>query len=106
MFGLCQGGYGCKRVHICERFLNRDCRCLRNHDFRAPQPLKALQGIHVINSLKSTYANIQAMKYQDNKGKHGGYSDNKASWTQPETKLAPSSPTDMDAGSSNSRGKP
>lgn len=103
-FGLCQGGYGCKRVHICERFLNHNCRCSRNHDFTAPQPLRALQGVpeHLIHSLKSAYANIQAMKNQDEKGKHGGDSENKAQRRQPGTKMAASVAPDIDAGSSNS----
>lgn len=103
---MCQGGYGCKRVHICERFLNRDCQCSRNHNFRAPQPLKALQGVpeHLIHSLKSAYANRQAIKYQD-KGKHGGDSENKAPWRQPGTKLATSGATNIDAGSSDSQNK-
>ncbi|CAF96304.1 unnamed protein product [Tetraodon nigroviridis] len=79
MFGRCQGGHGCKRVHICERFLNRDCRCPRNHDFRAPQPLKALQDVpdHLVHSLKSTYANIQAVKNQHDEGRPGGNLENK-----------------------------
>ncbi|XP_029681555.1 protein mono-ADP-ribosyltransferase PARP12-like isoform X2 [Takifugu rubripes] len=65
LFGRCQGGYGCRRVHICERFLNHDCRCSRNHTFRAPHTLKVLHDIpeHLIHSLRSTYANIQAVKY-------------------------------------------
>ncbi|TWW64488.1 Poly [ADP-ribose] polymerase 12 [Takifugu flavidus] len=65
LFGQCQGGYGCRRVHICERFLNHDCRCSRNHTFRAPHTLKVLHDIpeHLIHSLRSTYANIQAVKY-------------------------------------------
>lgn len=102
MFGLCQGGFGCKRVHICERFFNRDCRCSRNHNFRAAQPLKALHSVpeHLIHSLKSAYANMQAMRYQDDKDKHGGDPETKAPWRQPGTKLA-----DIDAGSSNSQNK-
>lgn len=65
VFGRCQAGHGCRRVHVCETFLNRDCRCSRNHNFRAPQPRKALQGIpeDLLHSLRSTYANIQAVKY-------------------------------------------
>lgn len=102
MFGLCQGGFGCKRVHICERFLNRDCRCSRNHNFRAAQPLIALQGVPecLVHSLKSAYANMQAVRYQDNKDKHGGDSETEAPWRQPGIKLA-----DIDAGSSNSQNK-
>lgn len=96
MFGLCQAGYGCKRVHICERFLNRDCRCSRNHDFRAAQRRQVLQDIpeHFIHFLKPAYANIQAMKYHFNKGKHQGNSGNDAvetTWNRSGAKAAESS---------------
>lgn len=67
MFGCCPDGYGCKRLHVCERYLNRDCRCFRSHDFNAPQPSRVLQGVpqDLISSLKSIYANMQALKYHD-----------------------------------------
>lgn len=73
-FGQCHGGEGCRRVHVCERFLYRDCRCPRNHTFRAPQPLKALEGIpeHLLPSLKSAYANLQALRYHDDKVRRQG----------------------------------
>lgn len=95
MFGRCQSGYGCKRVHICERFLNRDCRCSRNHNFRAPQTVKALQDVpeHLIHSLKSTYANIQAMKYQEER--HRSDPENRRHGDSPDKTGA----TDLDAGS-------
>uniref|UniRef100_A0A8C9Z4B1 C3H1-type domain-containing protein n=1 Tax=Sander lucioperca TaxID=283035 RepID=A0A8C9Z4B1_SANLU len=68
-FGLCQEGFACKRLHICERFLNRDCTCSKAHDFNAPQPYKSLQekGVpeDLTHSLKSVYANILALKYTD-----------------------------------------
>lgn len=72
-FGRCQDGYGCKRLHICERFLNCDCRCPRSHDFNAPQQLRVLQGVpeDLFRSLKSIYANKQALKYHDNPGNRG-----------------------------------
>uniref|UniRef100_A0A8C9Z492 Poly [ADP-ribose] polymerase n=1 Tax=Sander lucioperca TaxID=283035 RepID=A0A8C9Z492_SANLU len=70
-FGLCQEGFACKRLHICERFLNRDCTCSKAHDFNAPQPYKSLQekGVpeDLTHSLKSAYANILALKYTDRK---------------------------------------
>ncbi|KAF1372522.1 hypothetical protein PFLUV_G00266380 [Perca fluviatilis] len=68
-FGLCQEGFACKRLHICEGFLNRDCSCSKAHDFNAPQPYKSLQekGVpeDLTHSLKSVYANILALKYAD-----------------------------------------
>ncbi|XP_068611422.1 protein mono-ADP-ribosyltransferase PARP12 [Brachionichthys hirsutus] len=87
--GQCKGG--CKRLHICEMYMNRDCSCLWNHDFRAPQPLKILQDYGVpdefIGSLRSVYGNILALKYSDYRGdkgsrdshqKQGGYRGNRA----------------------------
>lgn len=69
-FGRCLDGYGCKRLHICERYLIQDCRCNKNHDFSSFQPLKALQDVpeDLIHCLKSIYANLQALRYHDNKG--------------------------------------
>lgn len=79
MFGRCQAGNGCKRLHICERYLNSDCSCTRNHDFNAPQPLKALHDkgvpVELISSLKAAYANKQALKYHDNRGSRGNHGD-------------------------------
>lgn len=100
MFGQCQSGNVCKRVHICEWFLNRDCRCSRNHNFRAPQTLKALQDVpkHLIHSLKSTYANIQAMKYH--KERHQSDSENRRHGDNPEKSRATGGATDLDEGSS------
>ncbi|XP_028426863.1 protein mono-ADP-ribosyltransferase PARP12-like [Perca flavescens] len=70
-FGLCQEGFACKRLHICERFLNHDCSCSKTRDFNAPQPYKSLQEKGVpedfTHSLKSVYANIFALKYTDRK---------------------------------------
>ncbi|KAM6895700.1 protein mono-ADP-ribosyltransferase PARP12-like [Xenentodon cancila] len=42
-FGRCKDGAGCKRLHICETFVSRDCSCSKNHDFNAPQPIKLLR---------------------------------------------------------------
>ncbi|KAF1372521.1 hypothetical protein PFLUV_G00266370 [Perca fluviatilis] len=70
-FGLCQEGFACKRLHICERFLNYNCSCSKAHDFNSPQPYKSLQekGVpeDLTHSLKSVYANILALKYADRK---------------------------------------
>ncbi|XP_041636818.1 protein mono-ADP-ribosyltransferase PARP12-like isoform X3 [Cheilinus undulatus] len=64
-YGKCKDGDGCKRLHICERFLHRDCNCYRTHDFTAPQPRKALQDRGVPESLfdclPSVYANKEAL---------------------------------------------
>ncbi|KAL6117010.1 uncharacterized protein ACO6RY_14884 [Pungitius sinensis] len=77
-FGLCGDGHGCKRLHICEKYMNRDCSCVKNHDFNAPQPHKSLQerGIpdDLIPSLRSIYGNMLAMKYIDRKGDRGNSS--------------------------------
>lgn len=78
-FGRCQAGNGCKRLHICERYFNIDCRCPRSHDLNASQPLKALHDkgvpVELISSLKATYANKQALKYHDNRGSRGNQGD-------------------------------
>lgn len=80
-FGLCPNGYGCRRLHICERFLNCECWCPRSHDFNDPQPLNVLQGLpeDLFCSLKSVYSNIQALKYHDNQVHRGnkGYRGNR-----------------------------
>ncbi|XP_076579028.1 protein mono-ADP-ribosyltransferase PARP12 [Chaetodon auriga] len=74
-FGRCQDGHSCKRMHICEKYLNRECSCNRVHDFNAPQPLKSLRDKGVpedlFRTLKSVYANIQALKYTDRSGDGG-----------------------------------
>ncbi|XP_068162924.1 protein mono-ADP-ribosyltransferase PARP12 isoform X2 [Antennarius striatus] len=66
---LCKDGYSCKRLHMCEKYMNRYCSCTRTHDFTASQPLKVLQDYGVpddlISSLKSVYANILALKYSE-----------------------------------------
>ncbi|XP_072309636.1 protein mono-ADP-ribosyltransferase PARP12 [Eucyclogobius newberryi] len=62
---------GCHRLHVCEKYLSGDCSCLRTHDFSAPQPLKLLQERHIpehlICSLKSVYANKDALRLADKK---------------------------------------
>ncbi|XP_063316527.1 protein mono-ADP-ribosyltransferase PARP12-like [Pelmatolapia mariae] len=66
LFGRCQDGDRCKRLHICENYISRECSCWKNHDFNAPQPFKALQARGVpdtlFQSLKAAYANKQALR--------------------------------------------
>uniref|UniRef100_A0A674NDR9 Uncharacterized LOC101067802 n=1 Tax=Takifugu rubripes TaxID=31033 RepID=A0A674NDR9_TAKRU len=74
VFGGCKEGFACKRLHICEKFLNTSCNCSRNHSFRTPQTSNLLQGVPHDLAFKSIYANIQALKYYDiqsNKAKRG-----------------------------------
>ncbi|XP_065325579.1 protein mono-ADP-ribosyltransferase PARP12-like [Pelmatolapia mariae] len=65
-FGRCQDGDRCKRLHICENYISRECSCWKNHDFNAPQPFKALKARGVpdtlFQSLKAAYANKQALR--------------------------------------------
>uniref|UniRef100_A0A1A8HMR1 Optineurin n=1 Tax=Nothobranchius kuhntae TaxID=321403 RepID=A0A1A8HMR1_NOTKU len=65
-FGRCQSGISCARLHICERYLNLDCSCIRSHDFYDPQPLKTLydKGVpdSIFCSLKAVYANKAALR--------------------------------------------
>lgn len=74
VFGGCQQGLACKRLHICERHLHLDGSCSRNHNFGVPHTLSLLQGVPRDLSLKSVYANKQALRYHDfqsNKAKSG-----------------------------------
>lgn len=63
--GRCQEADSCKRLHICEKYVDNDCNCPKTHDFTAPQPLKMLQdkGVpdHLFRSLKAIYANKKAL---------------------------------------------
>ncbi|KAK2858809.1 hypothetical protein Q5P01_003429 [Channa striata] len=74
MFGRCQEGDGCKRIHICEKYLKGDCSCSLAHDFNAPQPLKTLQDRGVpadlIRFMRATYKNKEALRCfdQSNRG--------------------------------------
>ncbi|XP_037552134.1 protein mono-ADP-ribosyltransferase PARP12-like [Nematolebias whitei] len=70
-FGQCQSeDIFCSRLHICERFMNEDCNCSRNHDFKASHILITLNGEGVpftlIHSLKSIYANNAALRLSGN----------------------------------------
>ncbi|XP_056878685.1 zinc finger CCCH-type antiviral protein 1-like isoform X2 [Takifugu flavidus] len=74
VFGGCKEGFACKRLHVCEKFLNTSCNCSRNHGFHTPQTLNLLQGVPHDLAFKSIYANIQALKYYDiqsNRAKSG-----------------------------------
>ncbi|KAM6895699.1 protein mono-ADP-ribosyltransferase PARP12-like [Xenentodon cancila] len=74
-FGRCKDGAGCKRLHICETFVSRDCSCSKNHDFNAPQPIKLLRdrGLPgtLICSLRWIYANKEALRLSDIRRGHG-----------------------------------
>uniref|UniRef100_A0A3B4BB05 Poly [ADP-ribose] polymerase n=1 Tax=Periophthalmus magnuspinnatus TaxID=409849 RepID=A0A3B4BB05_9GOBI len=56
----------CQRLHVCQRYLHRDCSCSRTHNFSAAQPLKLLQQKHIpkhlVKALKSVYANKEALR--------------------------------------------
>uniref|UniRef100_A0A3Q0RLZ6 Si:ch73-252i11.1 n=1 Tax=Amphilophus citrinellus TaxID=61819 RepID=A0A3Q0RLZ6_AMPCI len=71
-FGRCKDGDGCKRLHICKKYMRRECSCSKNHDFNAPQPLKTLQARHVpgtlLLSLKALYTNKEALRLATSKG--------------------------------------
>ncbi|XP_033831957.1 protein mono-ADP-ribosyltransferase PARP12 [Periophthalmus magnuspinnatus] len=63
----------CQRLHVCERYLHRDCSCFRTHDFSAAQPLQLLQEKHIpehlVRVLKSVYANKEALWLADKENK-------------------------------------
>lgn len=66
LYGRCEDGDNCKRLHICEKYLRGPCQCPRAHDFYEPHPLKTLQdrGVpaELMTSMKTTYSNIQALR--------------------------------------------
>uniref|UniRef100_A0A8C6UDR2 Poly [ADP-ribose] polymerase 12 n=1 Tax=Neogobius melanostomus TaxID=47308 RepID=A0A8C6UDR2_9GOBI len=68
----------CHRLHICEKYLNGDCTCFRTHDFFAPQPLKILSEKHVpehlIPTLRSVYANKEALRRANKDGRYNSRS--------------------------------
>ncbi|XP_061570764.1 protein mono-ADP-ribosyltransferase PARP12-like [Cololabis saira] len=74
-FGRCNEGAGCKRLHICQNFVSRDCGCHKNHDFNATQTLKNLhdRGVPValIPSLRGIYANKEVLRLADIRRGHG-----------------------------------
>lgn len=69
--GRCQKAFECDRLHICEKYLSRDCHCIKTHDFYADQPLKSLQDKGVpdtfVPSLREIYANKEALRFFNNK---------------------------------------
>ncbi|XP_026001848.1 poly [ADP-ribose] polymerase 12-like [Astatotilapia calliptera] len=69
-FGRCQDGDGCRRLHICQKYISRECSCSRNHNFTAPQPIKNVQERGVpgalLPSLKAVYANKEALRLAEN----------------------------------------
>ncbi|XP_053097853.1 protein mono-ADP-ribosyltransferase PARP12 [Pangasianodon hypophthalmus] len=66
LYGRCEDGENCKRLHICEKYLRGPCQCPRAHDFYEPHPLKTLQdrGVpaELMASMKTTYSNIEALR--------------------------------------------
>ena len=42
---------GCKRIHICDNYLRRNCCCSLAHDFYEPQPFEVLQKSRIPNDL-------------------------------------------------------
>lgn len=93
MYGRCEDGENCKRMHICEKYLRGPCQCSRAHDFYEPHPLKTLQdrGVptELMASMKSIYSNIENLritakakapqnggKVQENGGKRGARNNN------------------------------
>ncbi|XP_068442054.1 protein mono-ADP-ribosyltransferase PARP12 isoform X2 [Clinocottus analis] len=85
-FGLCGDGYDCKRMHMCERYMNRDCSCSKPHDFTSSQPYKCLHERNVpddlIPSLRAVYANIMALKYIDRKSADNGLDPERGQWNR------------------------
>ncbi|XP_066525382.1 protein mono-ADP-ribosyltransferase PARP12-like [Hoplias malabaricus] len=67
-YGQCQDGEACKRLHICEKYLQGPCMCSRAHDFYEPHPLRVLtergvpQGL--LATMKTVYTNIEALRHQ------------------------------------------
>jgi hypothetical protein len=56
---------GCIRIHICERYLRRNCCGSRAHDFYEPQPFEMLQNSRIPNDLmaamESMYINKEVL---------------------------------------------
>lgn len=66
LYGRCEDGENCKRLHICQKYLRGPCQCSRSHDFYEPHPLKTLQDRGVptdlMASMKTIYSNIEALR--------------------------------------------
>ncbi|KAI4891780.1 hypothetical protein NFI96_017338 [Prochilodus magdalenae] len=71
VYGRCQEGENCKRLHICEKYLRGPCQCPRTHDFYEPHPLKTLQdrGVpqELLGYMKGVYTNIEALRHHQGK---------------------------------------
>ncbi|MEQ2228654.1 hypothetical protein ILYODFUR_011024 [Ilyodon furcidens] len=84
VFGRCTSGVACERLHVCEKFLTQNCSCSRAHDFLAFQPKTKLDGKMVPDniklSLKSVYANREALRISSRggagRGRRGNHSSN------------------------------
>ncbi|KAK3545032.1 hypothetical protein QTP86_033230 [Hemibagrus guttatus] len=93
VYGRCEDGESCRRLHICEKYLRGPCQCSRAHDFYEPHPLKTLQdrGVptELMASMKTTYSNIEILritakakapqhggKVQENSGKRSARNNN------------------------------
>ncbi|XP_030210877.1 protein mono-ADP-ribosyltransferase PARP12 isoform X2 [Gadus morhua] len=67
---------GCKRIHICEQYLRRNCCCSRAHDFYEPQPFEMLQKSRIPNdlmaSMKQLYINKKVLSSIEHKAKQAG----------------------------------
>ncbi|XP_014884327.1 poly [ADP-ribose] polymerase 12 isoform X1 [Poecilia latipinna] len=83
VFGRCTSGVDCERLHICQKYLTQSCSCSRAHDFTAFQPKKVLHDKMVpddmLRSLKSVYANREALRYYDRGGAGRGHRGNDGS---------------------------
>uniref|UniRef100_A0A3B3YSQ8 Poly (ADP-ribose) polymerase family, member 12a n=1 Tax=Poecilia mexicana TaxID=48701 RepID=A0A3B3YSQ8_9TELE len=83
VFGRCTSGVDCERLHICQKYLTQRCSCSRAHDFTAFQPKKILHDKMVpddmLRSLKSVYANREALRYYDRGGAGRGHRGNDGS---------------------------
>lgn len=66
LYGRCEDGENCKRLHICQKYLRGPCQCSRAHDFYEPHPFKTLQdrGVptELMTLMKTTYSNIEALR--------------------------------------------
>ncbi|XP_056443598.1 protein mono-ADP-ribosyltransferase PARP12-like [Gadus chalcogrammus] len=67
---------GCKRIHICDNYLRRNCCCSLAHDFYEPQPFEALQKSRIPNDLmvamKPLYINKKVLSSIEHKAKQAG----------------------------------
>ncbi|XP_056443602.1 protein mono-ADP-ribosyltransferase PARP12 [Gadus chalcogrammus] len=67
---------GCKRIHICDNYLRRNCCCSLAHDFYEPQPFEVLQKSRIPNDLmaamKPLYINKKVLSGIEHKAKKAG----------------------------------